>query len=138
MLLTVYIILTLLMLLPLLAEVRMVIRSILFGSIGARNGRQLLRELPFPARLTLSGLDEHLTSLHREYRQYLRLQWGVLTAAALAILAEIIFVALRLAVPALIVCILFAVAAFAGISLVHAHADYDPDKHTTRYNRTEK
>jgi len=47
-------------------------------------------------------------------------------------------VALRWAVPAVIVCVLFGVAAFAGISLVHAHAGYDPDKHTTRYNRTEK
>ena len=138
MLLTVLIVMILLMLLPLLAEVRMVIRAILAGSIGARNSRELLKGQPFAVRLTLSGLDGHLRSLHREYGQYLRLQWAVLAAAGLAILLTIIFVALRWAVSAVIVCVFFGVAAFAGISLVHAHAGYDPDKHTTRYNRTEK
>lgn len=138
MLLTVLIVMILLMLLPLLAEVRMVIRAILAGSIGAKASRDLLKDQPFAVRLTLSGLGKHLRSLHREYGQYLRLQWGMLAAAALAILLTIIFVALRWSVLAVIVCVLFGVAAFAGISLVHAHAGYDPDKHTTRYNRTGK
>lgn len=127
--------LILLMLLPLLAEVRMVIRAILAGSIGQKAAQQVLKELPFAGRVTLLGVKAHLRSLHREYGQYMRLQGLCVLAAAVAIALVALFVGLRLAIPAVAVSILFCVAAFGGISLVHAHAGYDPEKHTTRFDR---
>lgn len=138
MLLAVYTIVILLLCLPLLAEIRMVIRSILSGSIGAKASRELLHGLPFLQRLTLCGLDAHLTRLHREYGQYLRLQLLAVLATAFAIVLEVLFVNLRQAIPALVVCLVYCVGAFGGISVVHAHAGYDPEKHTTRYDRAQR
>lgn len=138
MLYAVYITITVLLCLPLLAEIRMVIRSILFGSTGAKAGRELLRGLPFLQRLTLHGLAPHLDGLHREYRQYMRLQLFAALATVCAVLLEVLFIGLRQAVPALVVCLVFCVGAFIGISLVHAHAGYDPEKHTTRYDRPQR
>ena len=138
MLIAVFIAMILLLLWPLLAEVRMVIRAILYGSVGTKAGQQLLKEMPFLPRLTLHGVAPHVKALARPYRQYMRLQLMLLLAAAGCIALVVLLVNLRQAVPALILCILFDITAFAGISVIHAHAGYDPDKRTTRYNRNEK
>lgn len=138
MLIAVCSVIIILLLLPLLAEVRMVIRAILAGSIGAKASQQLLKEQPFLRRLTLSGLAPHLRSLHREYGQYLRLQLFAVLAAAAAITLVVLLVNLRQTLPALAVCLVFCIGAFAGISLVHAHAGYDPEKRTTRYDRPQR
>ncbi len=136
MLLAVYTVIIVLLTLPLLAEIRMVIRTILTGSIGAANALELVHTRPLLQRLTLHGLAPHLNSLQKEYSQYLRLQLFTVLAMVAALLLDVLFIELRQAVPAVLVCIIYCVAAFGGISVVHAHAGYDPDKHTTRYNRT--
>lgn len=136
MLLAVYTVIIVLLTLPLLAEIRLVIRSILAGSIGAAKALELEHTRPLLQRLTLHGLAPHLNSLHKEYGQYLRLQLFTVLAMAAALLLEVLFIELRQAVPAALVCVVYCVAAFGSISVVHAHAGYDPDKHTTRYNRT--
>lgn len=138
MLIAVYTIIILLLLLPLLAEIRMVIRAILAGDIGAKASRELIRNQPFLRRLTLSGLAPHLHRLQREYGQYLRMQLYAVLAAAVAIVLVVLFINLRQAIPALVVSLVFCVGAFAGISLVHAHAGYDPEKRTTRYDRAQR
>ncbi|MBQ7851224.1 MAG: hypothetical protein IJ343_15975 [Clostridia bacterium] len=135
MLYAVLIALILLMLWPLLAEVRMVIRSILSSCLGGKSVQTLLKEQPALRRLTLTGLSAHLPRLHREYGQYTRLQLLLVIAAAVCIALVVLFIRLRWVVPALIVTFGFDIAAFAGISVIHAHAGYDPDAHTTRYDR---
>lgn len=139
MLFTVYTVLILLLLLPLLAEVRMVIRSMLFSALGKREGARRLKALPFLRRVTMTGVKSLLAeagSPHlRPYGQYMKLQLLSVLAAVCAVALEALCIRLRLAVPALLVCIVFCVGAFAGISLVHAHAGYDPVRHTTRYDR---
>lgn len=135
MLIAVYTILILLLTWPLMAEIRMVLHSIFHASVGRKKGKQLLQEMPWLRRVTLCGMKPHLTRLTREYGQYMRLQAGLAVCAALAIALEVLLVEMRLGTPALIVCIVYCAVAFAGISLVHAHAGYDPEKHTTRYDR---
>lgn len=127
--------LILLMLCPLLAEVRMVIRSIFTASVGHAAALELLHRMPRLPRLTLTGMKPHLQSMHREYGQYMRLQGLCVLAAAAAILLVVMFINLRQAFPAVMVSVLFCIGAFGGISLVHAHAGYDPEKHTTRFDR---
>jgi len=138
MLLALYSILILLLLLPLLAEIRMVIRSILSGSIGQKAAQQALKELSPFQRLTLHGLAPRLRSMHREYGQYLRMELFVVLAAVAAIALEGLFIHLRSALPALLVCLIFCVAAYAGIVVVHAHAGYDAQTRTTRYDRSQR
>lgn len=135
MLIALFFAMILLMLWPLLAEVRMVICSILAGCVGTKASQQLIREMPFADRLTLCGVKPHLTGLHREYGQYMMLQALLVggTAAVLALVA--LLVQLRLPNPALIITLAYDAAAFFFISAVHAHAGYDPEKRTTRYNR---
>lgn len=135
MLYAVLIALILLMLWPLLAEVRMVMRSILNSCLGGKSVQTLLKEQPALRRLTLTGLSSHLPRLHREYGQYTRLQLLLVIAAAVCIALVVLFIRLRWVVPALIVTFGFDIAAFAGISVIHAHAGYDPDTRTTRYDR---
>ena len=135
MLYAVLIALILLMLWPLLAEVRMVLRSILNSCFGSKAVPALLAEQPALRRLTLSGLTARLPKLRREYGQYLRLQLLPVIAAAVCIALVVLFIGLRWIVPALIVTFGFDIAAFAGISVIHAHAGYDPDTRTTRYDR---
>ena len=134
MLYAVLIALILLMLWPLLAEVRMVIRSILNSCLGAQTAQALLKEQPALRRLTLSSLTDRLPKLRREYGQYTRLQLLLVIAAAVCIALAVLFIRLRWVVPALIVTFGFDIAAFAGISVIHAHAGYDPDTRTTRYD----
>jgi len=134
MLIVVLSVLILLMLCPLLAEIRMVIRSIFAASVGSKTAQELLRQMPRLLRLTLTGMKPHLRSMQREYGQYMRLQGLCVLAAVAAILLVVLFVSLRLAFPAVAVSILFCIGAFGGISLVHAHAGYDPEKHTTRFD----
>lgn len=138
MLIAVYTVIILLMLLPLLAEIRMVIRAILAGDLGVKASRRMLKELPFLQRLTLCGLAPRLNTLRREYGQYLRMQLLAVVAAALAIFLMVLFVNLRMAVPALLACLVFCVGSFGWISIVHAHAGYDADTRTTRYDRRAK
>ena len=135
MLIAVYTIIMILLLLPLLAEVRMVIRAILAGAMGARASRELLRSQSLPRRLTLTGLAPHLPRLQREYGQYLRMQLFAVLVAAAAIGLVVLFVIQRQAIPALVVCLVYCVGSFACVSLVHAHAGYDPETRTTRYDR---
>ena len=65
------------------------------------------------------------------------MRWRLIVTfmAIFAILLVVLFVSLRLAFPTVAVSILFCIGAFGGISLVHAHAGYDPEKHTTRFDR---
>ena len=135
MLYAVLIALILLMLWPLLAEVRMVIRSILNNCLGTQTVQALLKEQPVLRRLTLSGLTDRLPKLRREYGQYLRLPLLPGMAAGVCTALAVLFIRLRWVVPALIVTFGFDIAAFAGISVIHAHAGYDPDTRTTRYDR---
>lgn len=139
MLIAVYTVITLLMLLPLLAEVRMVIRSMLTSALGKQKAQKQLAALPLTARLTLSGVRPLLTAAGgrwlREYGQYMRMQAFIVLMAVAAVALEVLFIRLRMAIPALVVCLAFCVGAFTGISLIHAHAGYDPEKRTTRYER---
>lgn len=132
--------LILLMLWPLLAEVRMVIRSILNSGLGKTACQSLLSAQPALRRTTLMGLDDQLTTLRephrRAYGQYARLQLLLVTAAAVCVALTVLFLCLRWVVPALVITVGFGIAAFAGISVVHAHAGYDPDTRTTRYDRS--
>lgn len=139
MLYAVYAILILLFTLPLLAEVRMILRSMLTGSVGRTAGAKLLAELSVSDRLTLRGIRPHLQpDMLRPYGQYMRLQLLVAGAAVCAILLEWMFISQLWGIPALILGIAYCIGAFGAISLIHAHADYDPEKHTTRYDRPGK
>ena len=135
MLIALFFAMILLMLWPLLAEVRMVICSILAGCVGTKTSQKLVKEMSFTDRLTLRGVKPHLTDMHREYGQYMMLQALLAggTAAVLALVA--VLVQLRLPNPALILTLAYDAAVFFFISAVHAHAGYDPEKRTTRYNR---
>lgn len=130
----VLIVLILLMLWPLLAEVRMVIHAILHSASGAKDAPSLQAQSPL-RRWLLLGMTGHLQRWQKEYGQYTRLQLWLIAAAAGCCTAVLLLVALRWIVPALIVTFGFDIAAFAGISILHAHAGYDPDTRTTRYDR---